>query len=162
MILLHEGKWKRSHTYWSRLITLSPSSLISVLVAAIYDGVDGDGGGGLLMLTCADFSEASAINALICSSLQFSPSYTTLEIKATFKASESTRKCLKEKTPESLPISERNRETPIENKEKNGVLMPSSTLKLWNSLTECNALMNELGNPRGIPEDEDAGGVANG
>ena len=43
---------------WSRLITLSPSSLISVLVTAIDDDVDDDGGEGLLMLTRANFSEA--------------------------------------------------------------------------------------------------------
>ena len=89
---------------WSRLITLSPSSLISMLVTAIDDDVDDDNGEGLLMLTRADFSEASAINALICSFFLFSPSYTTLEIKVAFKASESVGKSFKEKTPESFKV----------------------------------------------------------
>ena len=56
------------------------------------------------MLTRADFFEASAINALICSSLLFSPSNTTLEIKVVFKASESVGKSFKEKTPKSFKV----------------------------------------------------------
>ena len=146
--MLHEER-KQSQTYWSRLITLSPSSLISGLVT-----VDGDGGVGLLLLTCADFCEASAIKALLCSSsLQFSPSYTTLEIKQTFKASESTRKCLMENTLESFPISDRNRETPIEEKreEQRSLNDKKQTLKLWNM--ECDALISELRKiPRRTPE----------
>lgn len=132
MILLLYDR-KQRHTYWSRLITLSASSSTSVLVTVGYDDVDGDCGGQVLRLNCPDLSKASAITALLCSSLQFSPSYTTREIKPTFRASESTRKCLKEKTLESLPISDRNRDTPIKTKEENRVLMPSKA-----SETKCN------------------------
>lgn len=74
------------------------------VVTAIDDDVDDDSGGGLLMLTRADFFEASAINTLICSFFLFSPSYTTLEIKVAFKASESVGKSFKEKTLESFKV----------------------------------------------------------
>ncbi|KAL6338141.1 hypothetical protein AAG906_012836 [Vitis piasezkii] len=72
------------------------------VVTTIDDDVDDDSGGGLLMLTRADFFEAFAINALICSSFLFSPSYTTLEIKVAFKASESIGKKFQREDAEKL------------------------------------------------------------